>query len=635
MCGICGKLSWAEPPDRAVVERMSAEIAHRGPDGEGIMDLGPIVLGHRRLAIIDLSAAAGQPMSDVSGKYWVVFNGEIYNFLSLRQELVGLGAQFRSRSDTEVILEAYKQWGTDCLPRLNGMFAFALWDSRARRLILGRDRLGKKPLFYYLFPDGGISFASGLKSLCEDRRIPRRLNPASLNHYLSLNYTLTAETMILGVRKLPAAHFLVVEEGKAPRQDCYWDLAESFRRKRSFRSEAEAAEELTTLVDDAVRLRLISDVPLGVFLSGGIDSSTIVASMCQQHPSREVHSFSIGFQEKSYNELAEARRVAEALGVTHRDQVVMPDAMELLPRIAARTDEPFADTSIIPMYLLAEFSRQQVTVCLSGDGGDEVFAGYETYTADRLHHLVRGLPSWFIQSLGRAFDRLWPVSYDKVSFDYKVRQFLEGAAYPPMRAHYHWRTIFSEQEKSALLPVSLQRITQADPFTHFSAYEKDVADCHYLDRGMYVDIKTWLVDDILVKADRATMAHALEARAPFLDYRVVEFAASLPVNLKMKAFQKKYLLKRSQRERLPARVLHRAKQGFNAPVAFWLAEGMRERYSNLIVSPDSPVPFNREYVERLWTEHETRIQDHSLKLLALISFQLWCQNFGIAQVAGL
>ena len=522
MCGICGKLSWTEPPDRTVVERMSTKIAHRGPDGEGIMDLGPVVLGHRRLAIIDLSAAANQPMSDVSGEYWIVSNGEIYNFLTLRQELIDRGAQFRTRSDTEVILEAYKHWGTDCLQRFNGMFAFALWDVQGRRLFLGRDRLGKKPLFYYLFPDGGISFSSGLKSLCEDVRIPRILNPAGLNHFLSLNYTLTAETMIKGVQKLPAATFLVVEETKPPRQERYWDLAESFRNKRRFGSEAEAVDELRFLIDDAVRLRLISDVPLGVFLSGGIDSSTIVASMCQQHPPKDVHSFSIGFKEKSYNELAEARGVADVLGVTHRDQVVLPNAMELLPRIAARTDEPFADTSIIPMYLLAEFSRQQVTVCLSGDGGDEVFAGYETYTADRLHHLARGVPSWFFQGLGRTFDRLWPVSYDKVSFDYKVRQFLEGAAYPPMRAHYHWRTIFSEEEKHALLPGRLQRIMEADPFTHFSAFEQDVADCHYLDRGMYVDIKTWLVDDILVKADRATMAHALEGRAPFLDYRLVD-----------------------------------------------------------------------------------------------------------------
>lgn len=614
---------------------MNLKIAHRGPDGEGIVDLGPVVLGHRRLAIIDLSAAAKQPMSDVSGQYWIVFNGEIYNFLSLRQELIELGARFHSHSDTEVILEAYKHWGTDCVKRFNGMFAFALWDVQVRRLFLGRDRLGKKPLFYYLFPEGGISFASELKSLCEDVRIPRLLNPAALNHFLSLNYTLTAETMIQGVKKLPAAHFLVVEEARPPRQERYWDLAESFRNKRSFGSEAQAAEELRSLIDDSVRLRLISDVPLGVFLSGGIDSSTIVASMCQQHPPRDVHSFSIGFKEKSYSELEEARRVADALGVNHRDQIVLPSVVELLPRIAHFADEPFADTSIIPMYLLAEFARRQVTVCLSGDGGDEVFAGYETYTADRIHHLMSWMPAWFTRSAGRAFDRLWPVTYDKVSFDYKVRQFLEGAAYSPLRAHYHWRTIFSEDEKRALLPDPFHRITEADPYAHFVAFDQEVADCHYLDRGMYVDIKTWLADDILVKVDRATMAHALEARAPFLDYRVVEFAASLPVDLKMKAFQKKYILKKSQRGRLPEKVIRRPKQGFNAPVAFWLAGEMRDRFSRLISGQDGPILFNRAYVEHLWTEHENKVQDHSLKLLGLIGFQLWCKDYGIENVAEL
>jgi len=633
MCGICGKLSWTEPPDRGVVERMSTKIAHRGPDGEGIVDLGPLVLGHRRLAIIDLSAAAKQPMSDGSGQYWIVFNGEIYNFLSLRQELIDLGAQFRTRSDTEVILEAYKHWGPACVRRFNGMFAFALWDAQARRLFLGRDRLGKKPLFYYLFPDGGISFASGLKALCEDRRIPRILNPTGLNHYLSLNYTLTAETMIKGVKKLPAANFLVAEAAKPPHQERYWDLAESFRNKRQFTSEAEAAEELRSLIDDSVRLRLISDVPLGVFLSGGIDSSTIVASMCQQHPPQDVHSFSLGFKEKSYSELDEARRVADALGVTHRDQIVLPNAVELLPRIASLADEPFADTSIIPMYLLAEFARQQVTVCLSGDGGDEVLAGYETYTADRIHHLMSWMPAWFTQSVSRAFDRFWPVTYDKVSFDYKVRQFLEGAAYSPMRAHYHWRTIFSEEEKRALLPGPFQRIMEADPYSHFMAFDREVMDCQYLDRAMYVDIKTWLVDDILVKVDRSTMAHALESRAPFLDYRLVEFAASLPVGLKMKAFNKKYILKKSQRERLPKWVIRRSKQGFNAPIAIWLAGEMRDQYSRLISSQDGPILFNHDYVEKLWSEHENKVQDHSLKLLAMINFQLWCKDFEIDNIA--
>ncbi len=609
---------------------MNAQIAHRGPDGEGIKDLGPLILGHRRLAIIDLSPSASQPMQDSRGQCWIVFNGEIYNFLELREELHRTGAEFRTRSDTEVILEAYKHWGIECVKRFNGMFAFALWDARSRQLVLARDRLGKKPLYYYLFPGGGVSFASETKALCADPDIPRRLNPAALNQYLSLNYTLTQEAMLRGVQKLPAAHWLVLEEMKPPRQACYWDLAAAFQNKRRFHSEAEAEEELCALIDDSVRLRLISDVPLGAFLSGGIDSSAIVAAMCKWHEPQEVFSFSAGFKEKSYSELSEARRVAAALGVTHRESYVLPDAAVLLPHIAHFADEPFSDSSMIPMYLLAEFCRRYVTVCLSGDGGDEIFAGYETYKADKVHHWIQKLPGWFMHSLGHAFERFWPVSYDKVSFDYKVRQFLGGSTLPPDRAHYHWRTIFSNQEKTELLQTGAREILEADPFMSFQAFDRELKDSHYLDRAMYVDIKTWLVDDILVKVDRSTMAHGLEARAPLLDYRIVEFAASLPVNLKMKAFTTKYLFRKSQKDRLPGFVLKRAKQGFNAPVSHWMIKDLRDRFSDLTLNAkEDGLAFNPAFVNRLWDEHGKKVQDHSLKLLSLINLQLWCREYGI------
>jgi asparagine synthase (glutamine-hydrolysing) len=629
MCGICGKLSWAVPPDAAVVQRMTDKLLHRGPDDSGIVSLGPICLGHRRLAIIDLSSAAAQPMADTSGRYWIVFNGEIFNFLELRRELVPHGAQFRSNSDTEVILEAYKHWGTACLKHFNGMFAFAIWDSQDRRLFMARDRLGKKPLFYYLFPDGGISFASELKSLCQDPAIPRTLNLEALSHYLSLNYTLTSAAIINGVQKLPAAHQFQLEEGTQPRSARYWDLASAFLNKRRSSSEAAVEEELKALIDDAVRLRLISDVPLGAFLSGGIDSSSIVASMCRQHRPEDVLSFSIGFPEKGYSELTAAKSVAATLGVNHRESVVLPNAAELLPRMVYFADEPFADTSMIPMYLLAGFSRQHVTVCLSGDGGDEIFAGYETYTADKLRHFTRWLPAWFTQSLSRSLAPLFPVTYGKVSIDYKIRQFLEGHALDRARAHYHWRTIFSDSEKCALLPESLHYICQADPCEVFQKFDREAADCHYLDRGMYVDINTWLVDDILVKVDRSTMAHALEARAPFLDFRVVEFAASLPARMKLKGFTKKYILRKAQKGRLPRSVLQGPKKGFNAPVAHWLAD-LRTTYFDLTVSPNGPIPFQSAYVARLWDEHVNKVEDHSLKLLALINFRLWCDQFTIA-----
>ena len=550
------------------------------------------------------------------------FNGEIYNFETLRNELISRGASFHTRTDTEVILEAYKNWGVECLSHFNGMFAFALWDDVQQQLFLARDRLGKKPLFYQPLDDGGLIFASELKSLCEDPAVSRKINPAALSHYLSLSYTLTADAMLEGVYKLPAAHFLIARRDKRPVPVCYWDLASHFHKKSKFRDENEAAEALRDLIDDAVRIRLISDVPLGAFLSGGVDSSTIVAAMCQLQAPRDVHTFSAGFKEKSFNELEEAHAVAQVLGVNHRDQYVLPNTASLIPKMVYYADEPFADTSIIPMYLLAEFARKYVTVSLSGDGGDEIFAGYETYAADRIHHLTHWLPGWVSNSLYRVVNRWLPVSFDKVSLDYKIRQFLQGHAYEAPRAHFHWRTIFSEEEKEQLLSPSFHRqVREADPYQHFLKFDREVADCHYLDRAMYVDIKTWLVDDILVKVDRATMAHALEARAPFLDYRVVEFAASLPLDLKMKGFRKKYLLKKSQVGRLPDFVLQRSKQGFNAPVSHWMTTSLRAEYRDMTIS-DTQSFFNPAFVEKLWREHGQRQRDNSFKLLTIINFLL-------------
>ena len=625
MCGISGRLLWFDQQDRSIVEEMSASLTHRGPDAGKVEQVGPVVLGHRRLAIIDLSPAGIQPMYDWSGQYCIVFNGEIYNYSQIRQELDSSGAKFQTRTDTEVILEAYKYWGLKCLDKFNGMFAFAIWDKGLRRLFIARDRLGKKPLFYQELADGGVSFASELKALLKDPLVSRGINPFALDHYLSLNYTLTSACIIKNVSKLQAGHYLLVEEGKPFTEVAYWDLASHFRNKREFKSEDEAAEELLALIDDAVRLRLVSDVPLGLFLSGGIDSSTIAASMAKLMPPAEVQSFSMGFNEKGYSELNEASEAARLFGITHRDIVTSTESADILSRIAWHADEPFADTSMIPMYLLAKFCREYVTVCLSGDGGDEIFAGYETYVADRIHHLTQWIPPFFTRYLGEAVDLLWPVKHDKISFDYKLRQFLKGHPLLAPEAHYHWRSIYSEAEKTSLLkPEYRSKSAEHSSLQEFLKYQKDVADCHYLDQAMYVDIKTWLVDDILVKVDRATMAHSLEARAPFLDYRVVEFAASLPVSLKMKGFNKKYILKKSQQGRIPAAILNRKKKGFNAPVSHWITTDWKDRFYHMTL--DSQF-FNRSYVQTLWMEHENKTHDHGLKLLGLINFQLWfcCQ----------
>ena len=629
MCGISGQLSFAARPDRDLVERMTCVVAHRGPDGGGTFADGPVALGHRRLAIIDLSTGGDQPMTDAAGRYTVVFNGEIYNYRELREQLKATGACFRSQSDTEVILAAYREWGTAAISRLNGMFALALWDHEERKLVLVRDRLGKKPLYYYEHADGGVTFASELKAVLEDPRIRRTLNPRALSQYLSLNYTLTSDVMVQGVRKLPPGHYRVFAEGRESAPVQYWDVAQSFRTRSPFKSPEEAAEALRPLLDDAVRLRLVSDVPLGVFLSGGIDSTTLAASMCQVKAPADVRSFSMGFEHASYTELDEARDTARALGITHQEMTTKEDVAAILDRIVYHGDEPFADTSLIPTYLLAQFARQHVTVSLAGDGGDEVFAGYETYVADRLHRWLRWLPSPALGAAAAAARALLPVSFDKVSLDYKIRQFLGARGFSAARAHYHWRTIFSAEEKQQLLHPDLRAaVAGHDPFQEFASFDAELAGADDLSRALYVDLKTWLVDDILVKADRASMAHGLEVRTPFLDYRVVEFAASLNPEWKLRGFEKKYVLKLSQQGRVPDAVLRRRKQGFNAPVSHWLLASFRTHFETMMTAPEHDPPlFDRRFVAQLWDDHVAGRRDNGLRLLGLIVMQLWCRRF--------
>ena len=605
---------------------MTASLAHRGPDGDGVEVYGPAALGHRRLAIIDLSAAAAQPMADATGSLSIVFNGEIYNYRELRTELVALGARFRTESDTEVILAAYERWGLDALSRLNGMFAFALWDGRSRSLLLARDRVGKKPLFYRAHADGGVTFASELGALLLDRSQPRELNLRALSQYLSLNYTLTSDAMIAGVAKVKPAHVVVFTEGGSPREHCFWNLADYFRRPTTIANPAAAAEAIRASLDEAVKARLVSDVPLGVFLSGGVDSSAIAASMCQALPPADVSSFSMGFRERSYSELTEARATAAALGISHRDSETNADVAALLPQIALRADEPFADTSIIPTYLLSQFARSRVTVCLSGDGGDEVFAGYQTYVADKLHRWTSRMPGPAMR-LAAAITQTLPVSFDKVSLDYKLRQFVGARTMSAARAHYHWRTIFSDDEKRAMLRPDIRDAVLAhDPGTEFERFDREVEGVEQGSRGLYVDMKTWLVDDILVKADRASMAHGLELRAPFLDHRVIELAASLPMDWKFPGLKTKDLLKRSQRGRVPDAVLRRRKQGFNAPVSHWLTATFRSAFERLTIDQPGLPLFDPAFVARLWNEHAAQRRDHGHKLLGLIQLQLWCQQ---------
>lgn len=625
MCGISGVLSWDGPPDRAVVEAMCDQQVHRGPDAGAIVQRPLIALGHRRLSVIDLSAAANQPLADASGRFWIVYNGELYNFRALRNELESRGVRFRTASDTEVALEAYKAWDVEAFARFNGMFALGIWDEPRQRLVLARDRTGEKPLYFARLANRGLVFASELHALRRHPGVSTRLSAAALDQYLSLNYVLGSTCIVEGAEKVEPAHYVVADGGGISRQTRYWDLAAHFHDKCRFRDEGEAAEALAALIDDAVRVRLESDVPLGAFLSGGLDSSTIAAAMCRLRPPDQNETFSIGFAEATYNELEWARRAAQEIGVgAHHDQVVAPEMAVALPAIARACDEPFADTSMIPMYYLAAFARQRVTVCLSGDGSDEIFAGYETYLADALLRATRWVPQGATRALSRLISTTGPVTFHKVSLDFKVRQFLLGHSTSPQRAHYAWRRIFTDEEKRDLLQPELQReVGDCHPFARFQHFYEDVADCHPLDQGLYVDIKTWLADDILVKVDRMTMAHSLESRAPFLDHRVMELAASLPPEWKLKTLTRKHVLKRSQQGRVPQAILDRRKEGFNAPVSEWLAgpllEVAREATSPRVLGDFlRPAP-----IARLWDEHLARRADHGLKLFGLSCLGLW------------
>lgn len=630
MCGIAGWIAGgSSPPDRAILSRMADAMAHRGPDAEGVLVVGEAGLVHRRLSVVDLSTTNNQPMVDTTGRWNLVFNGEIYNFQELRRELEGRGVVFHTHGDTEVLLEALKAWGPTALERCNGMFAFALWDAQTHELLIGRDRLGKKPLFYARLPDGGFAFASEPRTLAVHPAIGARIDPAALAQYLRLNYVPCNRSLIAGIESLPPACWARATVGKPLQVTPYWDLAAKFRDKRPFASIDDAAQELAALIDDAVRVRLVSDVPLGAFLSGGVDSSTIVASMRHLRDGNGVFTFTSGFVEDSFDESPTAERMAAHLGVVHRTQRLDIRSVDLLPAVVAAAGEPLADTSALPMYLLSKFTRESVTVALSGDGGDECFAGYETYVADKIHGALGFVPRALRGSAHGVLDRILPVNHRKLGLPEKLRRFSAALAQPFERAHASWRDIFAEGELKALMPQAAQAADEASRSlfdSYFAEHFDAVRGCNPVDQATYVDIKTWMVDDILVKADRMSMASSLEVRCPLLDHRVVEFAAQLPPDMKLRGFDKKHLLKRSQRQRVPEWILHRKKQGFNAPVSQWVLGPLRELCHDTLSSAAMREWFDRDALERLWREHESLQRDNGLRLFGLMCAGLFLQQ---------
>ena len=626
MCGICGKVYFDREyaVTRQELLQMSCTLAHRGPDGEGVWADGNVGLAHRRLAIIDLRAVAAQPMSNADGSVWITFNGEIYNFRDLRADLEARGHMFRTQSDTEVIIHAYEEYGRDCLERLRGMFAFAIWDARTRALFLARDRVGKKPLFYWVGRDRFL-FGSEIKALLADRSVPIEPDPRALDHFLALALcALLPFTAFQGIRKLPAAHWLEVRNGQIE-TGRYWKLRYTPKRQIT---EQDAIAELRWRLAEAVRLRLVSDVPLGAFLSGGIDSSAVVAYMAQE-TAAPVRTFVVGFEESAFDERQFARMVAERYGTDHTELIVKAPVTDILPRLVWHYDEPFGDSSAVPSYAIAALTRQYVTVVLNGDGGDENFAGYDRYFMHRLLCHGDKVPRQVWRTVA-ALTRRLPAGLAPHAFYKRLAKAAELLAQVPERRYVRWFGLCTPEERHHLYTAAFRAtVGGSDPEALFVEVfgQSDAED--WTDAALAADVQLYLADDLLVKMDRATMAHSLEARSPFLDHSLMEFVASLPAHFKLAGRNKKYLLKAALRGMLPDVVLDRPKMGFSAPIAHWFRNELREMAYDVLLSPTTVQRgyFRKQVMAQLLDEHCTGRQDHAETLWQLLVLELWHRTF--------
>jgi asparagine synthase (glutamine-hydrolysing) len=622
MCGIAGIYNFEslEPVSPRLLKAMADTLTHRGPDDEGFYASGEIGLAHRRLSIIDLESGH-QPMTNEDGTVWVVFNGEIYNFGELQDGVEKKGHIFKTRSDTEVIVHLYEEYGENCFHYLRGMFAIAIWDQRKRKLLLARDRVGKKPLFY--FHDGSrIVFASEIKALLKAPNVSRDINLEALSDYFSLLYIPAPKSIFKQIRKILPGHYLAVENGSVHERN-YWDI--SFGKTVDV-PEDEWCERLLELYREAVRVRLISDVPIGAFLSGGVDSSSVVALMADVGGGT-VTTCSIGFAEEEFNELAYAREVAGCFKTDHHEQIVRPDAVEVVEKLVWHYDEPFGDSSAIPTYYVSKAARERVTVALAGDGGDENFAGYRRYYFDRRENMLRGLlPGTIRESIFGTLASLYPKA-DWAPRVFRGKATLQNLARSPVEAYFRSVSAFAPELKQRVLDrdllATLKSYDTLDLFRHY--YERANTE-DPLSRIQYLDIKTYLPDDILVKVDRASMAHSLEVRAPILDHKLMELAASIPSALKLKGINGKYIFKRALKDVLPEQVLQRPKMGFAVPLARWFRSDLKELAYSIIFSQAGGC-LNEAAVEHIWKDHQRGFRNRSTELWTLLMFCLWQRQF--------
>ena len=641
MCGIAGwiNLDTTKPNHNAeaVLHSMCEKIVHRGPDSEGLWTDDTVALGMRRLSIIDLKTG-DQPVFSEDRSVIVMMNGELYNYREVRIKLEVKGHRFTTKSDTEVLPHLYEEYGDSLLEHVNGMYAFSLWDANRKKLIIARDRFGEKPLYYGVF-DGKLIWASELKAILAHPSVKPELDLNALRHYVSYDYVPAPMSIYKGIHKLPAAHILIVENGEV-RTRRYWDISwsgSSWSANGYLSQEGPMssdtlevkAVELRELLSDAVRMRLVSDVPLGILLSGGIDSST-VAAFATQHATEKVKTFSIGFEEDSFDESKYARQVAKHLNTEHYEEKLSAEkAGDLISEIGTWLDEPLSDGSLIPTFLLAQFVRKHVTVALGGDGGDELFAGYPMYYAHKVAAKYNSIPAFMRSGLIEPVVNAMPVSTNNMSFDYKAKRFIRGAKADSVERHHSWFGSFATEQHESLFTRDVLEHTDGDIYRGVRELVNASDAKNVIEQMQYADINFYMAEDILTKVDRAAMAVSLETRAPFLDPRVGQFAASIPVEYKLKGSKGKYILKKAVENLLPKNILNRPKKGFGIPIAEWLKGRLNPLVHDLLAPQKLKGQglFNSEYVQKLIKEHETGAVSHHKELWTLLVFQLWWDNF--------
>jgi asparagine synthase (glutamine-hydrolysing) len=631
MCGICGIINREtdNPVSASLLSSMCKTIIHRGPDDEGVWTENNAGLGARRLSILDVEGGH-QPLANEDSSIWAAHNGEIYNLPVLRRELEDRGHLFRTYTDTEILVHSYEEWGLDFVHKLRGMFASAVYDKNTKKLILIRDRMGIKPLHYTLLEDKTLIFGSEIKAVLAHPQVKRRLNPKALDLFLTLEYVPAPLTIFQEIHKLPAAHMLVYQEGRI-QIDKYWDIdpsaADSGRQEKP--DIPALMDELYSLIKESVEMRLLSDVPLGAFLSGGIDSSAIVGLM-QELGASPLKTFSIGFEDQSYNELDHARRIARKFGTDHHESVLRPQALELTEKLIFHLDEPLGDFSIFPTYLVSKLAREQVTVILSGDGGDELFGGYEHYQAQKISRI--SLVTALQKPLSPLVRCIQP-SAQKKGFLNKIQRFNMGFEHPPTLRHFRWMMFFSDTEKKSFYSEDFKRkIDGVLPLHERPPLDAVFQQSALFDNTtgeLYLDLNTYLVDDILVKVDRMSMASSLETRVPLLDHKIAEFAFKLPGRLKLNGFTTKWIFKKTMDRLLPRQNIYRRKEGFSIPIKHWLRTELREMLFDFL-SPKRIADggfFDNRPIENMLGLHMEGKKNFSHQLWALLVFEIWKENY--------